>query len=180
LVEAYSTDRWLYNAIEAFIFFGTPHRGLIVDEIREMLANPNHPRLDLLGQIDSSNHFLDDELRRFKNVLKERKVVSFYERRQTRQLVRGQRTWLDVLLLKNDVAQWTRTGPYLELSSKEGSLLGLANDQEESIPVDEDHSRMVKFRSRDEPAYQSVLDQLQRIIPHAQGRVLHRHGKRVE
>jgi hypothetical protein len=80
-------DRPLYNAIEAFFFFGTPHTGLIVDEIRAMLKDPYHPKHSALSELDSANPFLGDQLRDFKNVLLKRPVISFYETKQTRQLV---------------------------------------------------------------------------------------------
>jgi hypothetical protein len=72
--------------MEAFLFFGTPHKGLLVNEIRKMLVDPKHPRHDLLGQLDSSNKFLGEQLGHFKNVLNERKVYSFYETKLTREL----------------------------------------------------------------------------------------------
>ncbi|KAF2635275.1 hypothetical protein P280DRAFT_412043 [Massarina eburnea CBS 473.64] len=159
-------DRAFYNAMDAFFFFGTPHKGLSVQEILDMLVDPNHPRVDLLGQIDSKNKFLGDQLRNFKNVLGDRKVTSFYETKLTRKLVK----------VSGDDGRWSRSGPYLELSSQENSLLGLNDALEKKISVDEDHSNMVKFKSRRVAAYRSLVDALKDVLPEAQERVLGRTG----
>jgi hypothetical protein len=64
----------------------------------------------------------------------------------------------------------------MHTSDKEGSLLGLSDAHEHKIPVDEDHSNMVKFKSRREAAYRSVVSALEDVIPGAQSRVLRRTG----
>ncbi|KAJ4286664.1 hypothetical protein N0V90_012916 [Kalmusia sp. IMI 367209] len=158
-------DRTLYNAVEGFFFFGTPHKGIIIDEIREMLNDPSHPRHDLLAEIESANKFLGDQLHTFKNVLRKRSVVSFYETQQTKSLV------------KSDDGRWTRSGPYIELSSREGSLLGLSDEDERKVAVNEDHSKMVKFDSGGNMTYRSLVRYLADILPASQGNVLQRNGR---
>jgi len=68
------------------LLFGTPHKGLVVANIQQMLAEENHPRNELLEQIDYHSHLLISQLADFKNLIEDRKVVSFYETIQTRQL----------------------------------------------------------------------------------------------
>lgn len=69
------------------LLFGIPHKGLVVDDIQKMMAGQgNHPRSELLGQIRSKSDLLANQLVDFKNLIRDRKVVSFYETQQTRQL----------------------------------------------------------------------------------------------
>ena len=69
------------------LLFGIPHRGLIVDDIQKMLAGDNgHPRRELLKQIKEKSDLLAAQLDDFRNLVRDRKVVSFYETQQTRQL----------------------------------------------------------------------------------------------
>lgn len=67
--------------------FAIPHKGLVVDDIQKMLEGQgNHPRNALLEQIRSKSDLLAFQLADFKNLIRDRKVVSFYETGQTRQL----------------------------------------------------------------------------------------------
>ena len=77
------------------LLFGIPHRGLVVNDIQKMLAGEDsHPRRGLLEQIRERSDLLASQLDNFRNIIQDRKVVSFYETRQTRQLqfVRGSET----------------------------------------------------------------------------------------
>lgn len=59
----------------------------MVDDIQKMLAGQdNHPRHALLEQIKSKSDLLAFQLADFKNLIRDRKVVSFYETGKTRQL----------------------------------------------------------------------------------------------
>jgi hypothetical protein len=69
------------------LLFGVPHKGLIVDDIQKMLEGQgSHPRSQLLQQIRSKSDVLAFHLADFKNLIRDRKIVSFYETGQTRQL----------------------------------------------------------------------------------------------
>jgi hypothetical protein len=67
------------------IFFGVPHKGLAVANIRRVLRG-EHPRKSLLDQISIKSQLLAEQLANFKNIIEDRKIVSFYERQQTRHL----------------------------------------------------------------------------------------------
>lgn len=59
-----------------------------MDDIQQMLAGDgHHPRGQLLQQISSESDLLIYQLADFKNLIRDRKVVSFYEMEQTRRLV---------------------------------------------------------------------------------------------
>lgn len=78
----------LYRATYGMILFAIPHKGLVMDDIQQMLGGDgHHPRETLLRQISSQSDVLIYQLADFKNLIRDRKVVSFYETKQTRQLV---------------------------------------------------------------------------------------------
>jgi hypothetical protein len=138
-VKAVQTDEQDHAAISALhratygmLFFGTPHRGLIIDDIKQMVAEGNitnsprsadqhglrrikvwarahkllqgsrdssllskasesataeqHPRMGLLQQIERESDLLKYQLVDFKNLIRDRKIVSFYETQQTKRL----------------------------------------------------------------------------------------------
>ena len=69
------------------LLFATPHKGLVLDDIKRMLAgNQSHPRNTLLQQINHKSDLLISQLADFKNLIRDRKIVSFYETEQTRKL----------------------------------------------------------------------------------------------
>lgn len=85
--DDHPTIATLYRATYGMLLFAVPHKGLVVDDIQKMLAGPdNHPRSALVQQIRSKSDLLTLQLVDFKNLIRDRKVVSFYETGQTRQL----------------------------------------------------------------------------------------------
>jgi len=77
----------LHRATYGMLLFAIPHKGLVVDDIQKMLGGQgSHPRNVLLEQIRSKSDLLAFQLADFKNLIRDRKVVSFYETGQTRQL----------------------------------------------------------------------------------------------
>jgi hypothetical protein len=77
----------LYQATYGMILFAIPHKGLVMDDIQQMLGgNKGYPRGQLLQQISSKSDLLIHQLADFRNLIRDRKVVSFYETEQTRRL----------------------------------------------------------------------------------------------
>ena len=77
----------LHKAAYGILFFGAPHKGLVIDDIQRMVAGKDqHPRIELLEQIKLKSDLLMYQLADFKNLIRDRKIVSFYERHQTRRL----------------------------------------------------------------------------------------------
>lgn len=67
------------------LLFAIPHKGLVVDDIQQMLAD-NNPKRALLKQITKKSDILASQLCDFKNLVRNRRIVSFYEMKQTRRL----------------------------------------------------------------------------------------------
>lgn len=78
----------LHRATYGMILFAIPHKGLVIDDIQQMLAkSENYSREHLLQQISRRSDVLAHQLADFKNLIRDRKVISFYETKQTKQLV---------------------------------------------------------------------------------------------
>ncbi|OBT52166.1 hypothetical protein VE04_08056, partial [Pseudogymnoascus sp. 24MN13] len=157
LVKAVQTDERdnatiaaLHKATYSILFFGAPHKGLVIDDIQRMVAGKDqHPRMELLEQIKLKSDLLMYQLADFKNLIRDRKIVSFYEGQQTRRLQ-----------LNRETNKWGRTGEYMTAVESGSALLELPDSTEIKIPVDADHSQIVKFDNRNAEAYKTAVGYL--------------------
>ena len=68
------------------LMFGTPQKGILLDDIQQMISkNGIHLRSGLFD-LNRTFDLLANQLVDFKDLIRDRKVMSFYERRQTRRL----------------------------------------------------------------------------------------------
>ncbi|KAF8242491.1 hypothetical protein K440DRAFT_616892 [Wilcoxina mikolae CBS 423.85] len=136
-------------ATQAIFFFGTPHRGLLLpDDILSAIDKDNHgERATLVESIgkDSVDRFLG-VARRF-----DFKIYSFYEQLKTRKLVKGAD------------GCFRRTGDYYVVVDSDSALLNL-DSVEKRIPVDADHSSMVKFGFKHLHPYTEVAKYLRNTL----------------
>ena len=86
----------LYYATYGIFFFAVPHKGIMIDDMLRMLGQDNHPRADLLAQINRSSDYLISQLADFKDLIQDWKIVTFFEMQQTRQLEQV-RTFVSIL-----------------------------------------------------------------------------------
>lgn len=79
----------LFMSTKAAIFFGTPHRGLVVDDLLAMIGEGS-TREDLIKSLEVGSQELKRELSRFIHALtvNKMKIVTFKEIGQTRRLVK--------------------------------------------------------------------------------------------
>ncbi|RDW85279.1 hypothetical protein BP6252_02869 [Coleophoma cylindrospora] len=151
----------LYKATYGILFFGTPHKGLVVDDIRRMIQDAErHPRQSLLEEISTKSDLLSYQLADFKNLIRDRKIVSFYEMQQTRRLEKNPET-----------QSWARTGSFMTAVEAGSALLELPDSMEIKCAVNADHSHMVKFDSRTSETYRQALGYLTEFQANA-GRVV--------
>ncbi|KUL81412.1 hypothetical protein ZTR_10224 [Talaromyces verruculosus] len=147
----------LHRATYSVIFFGIPHKGLVVEDIQQMLGGDGkHPREKLLQQTSSKSDLLTLQLADFKNLIRDRKVVSFYETEQTRRLV-----------LDRGSGRWKRTGAFITTVDADSALLQLPDHIEDKVPLHADHSMMVKFDTRNAAGYRTALDKLRQFAKDA-------------
>ena len=78
----------LHRATYGIIFFAVPQRGLDIEDMKQIMGQDEHPRTGLLYQIKTDSKELHHQLGDFKDILYDRKVVSFYETEQSRRLQR--------------------------------------------------------------------------------------------
>ncbi|GFP58624.1 kinesin light chain [Trichoderma asperellum] len=143
----------LHKATYGMLLFGIPHKGLLVNDIEKMLAGQDsHPRSALLQQIGGKSDLLENQLADFKNLVRDRKIVSFYETGQTRQLQ-----------FDSSSQRWERTGDFITKLDKDSALLQLPDVMEDKIPLNSDHSMMVKFSNRSDEGYASAMHKLQQF-----------------
>ncbi|KAJ5366092.1 hypothetical protein N7541_000033 [Penicillium brevicompactum] len=147
----------LHRATYGMILFAIPHKGLVMDDIQQMLAGDHsHPRGQLLQQISSKSDLLIHQLADFKNLIRDRRVVSFYETEQTRQLV-----------LDSESGRWKRTGDFVTTVGADSALLQLPDHVEDKVPLHADHSKVVKFDTRNAAGYRTALDKLRQFSKEA-------------
>ncbi|KAF2735267.1 hypothetical protein EJ04DRAFT_216254 [Polyplosphaeria fusca] len=157
----------LHRATYGMLLFGIPHKGLVVDDIEKMLAGEeSHPRDALLGQIRAKSDLLAVQLADFKNLIRDRKVVSFYETGQTRRLE-----------FEPASKCWKRTGDFITAVDTDSALLQLPDSIEDKVPIDADHSMMVKFDTRNHRGYSSARDKLTQFERDAPGVVAARFSR---
>ncbi|KAJ4114729.1 hypothetical protein NW768_011283 [Fusarium equiseti] len=143
----------LHRATYGMLLFGVPHKGLVVDDMQMMLnVKTNHPRSALIQEIGVKSDVLAYQLVDFKNLIRDRKVISFYETQQTRHLE-----------FNSNTKCWERTGPRVMVVNPDSALLHLPDSMEEKLPVDGDHYTIVKFDSKTSKTYTSVLEKLRQF-----------------
>lgn len=85
--DDHSTIKSLHRATYGMLLFAIPHKGLLIDDMQQLLAkHGDHPRQALLKQVEYKSDYLRDQLDDFKNLIEDRKIVSFVELRQTPRL----------------------------------------------------------------------------------------------
>ncbi|KAF3002783.1 hypothetical protein E8E15_001031, partial [Penicillium rubens] len=147
----------LHRATYGMVLFAIPHKGLVMDDIQQMLVgDKSHPRERLLQQISSKSDLLIHQLADFKNLIRDRKVVSFYETEQTRQLV-----------LDSESGRWKRTGDFVTTVGADSALLQLPDHVEDKVPLHADHSMVVKFDTRNAAGYRTAVDKLRQFLKDA-------------
>ncbi|CAN9415749.1 unnamed protein product [Alternaria alternata] len=149
----------LHRATYGMLLFAIPHKGIAVDGLKKMLGGQeDHSRVGLLEQIKKDSDILAQSLADFKNVVRDRKVVSFYETEQTRQVE-----------LNSESSRWDRTGEFQTVVDTESAILQLPDHLEEKIPLNADHSMIVKFNSPDDQGYTSAREKLRKFEKDAPG-----------
>ncbi|RDL35197.1 uncharacterized protein BP5553_07128 [Venustampulla echinocandica] len=148
----------LHRATYNMLLFRIPHKGLVVDDIQKMVAGQdNHPRSALLEQIISKSDLLAFQLVDFRNLIRDQKVVSFYEMVPTRQLQ----------FQDSESRRWRRAGDFVTAVDADSALLQLPDSMEDKIPLDADHSMIVKFDNKNNRGYTSARDKIRQFEQNA-------------
>ncbi|KAL7271005.1 hypothetical protein RUND412_006273 [Rhizina undulata] len=163
--EAFAGNSYLVAATCAVVFFGTPHRGISMEDVRKMLVDYDisNPRIGLLNEI-KDELILEPYLQGFMKLAEGFKVVSFYERLQTAEVA------------KNSENRYDRTGNYKSTVDTDSALLHLPKNLEDTIPVNSDHTNMVKFDHKRDTTYEDVVKRVLKFVETAPDHVNTRFG----
>ncbi|KAJ5366817.1 hypothetical protein N7541_000758 [Penicillium brevicompactum] len=160
----------LYKATYAIFFFGTPHRGMDIDHIAQMIdGDENHPQRRLLNQIKADSPWLAIQLNNLRNMIDDRKIVSFYENQQTKAPEPSP-----------DGTRYARTGKLTTEVTSDSALLQLTDQNETKIPAKGDHSTLVKFDANGHGTYLSVKHKLREFEKNARRCVAGRFGTQFD
>ncbi|KAI5793361.1 hypothetical protein FPQ18DRAFT_167883 [Pyronema domesticum] len=153
----------IYQATKGLLFFGTPHHGLPTEDILRMIDDKKHAeRADLVRSIGQGSEVLSEELRKFGYFAENYKIYSFYERQKTK----------SIAITDGNAA---RSGDYIIPVDTDSAILNLPGVNETPVPVDGDHSTMVKFDSQTNRIYRTVLSYIQQLTTSSNG--VAEHGK---
>ncbi|TGZ77075.1 hypothetical protein EX30DRAFT_212551 [Ascodesmis nigricans] len=143
----------LFNATRSFFFFGAPHQGIRTEEMEAMLTDVQGPHAKthiLLRQLREYSGFLKQQSEALGPVWEGRSVFSFYE------------SYLSPTVKKSEKGTWSRDGEMVHLVRRTSS--GLMIPEEVRIPVDANHSDIVKFAGSSDTTYMKVIFHLQDLI----------------
>ncbi|PCD23153.1 hypothetical protein AU210_014676 [Fusarium oxysporum f. sp. radicis-cucumerinum] len=152
-------DSDLSKASFGMLFFGVPNLGLRNDQLETFVrGQPNAALIhDLVVDSDSEpSTSLRRQAREFSEDCKCYYVVTFYECKHSP-------------LLKKQDGKLVKSGSYsLLVTEKSASSIGLvAVAEEDKVPLNTDHSGLVKYESRSQDDYTIVRERLRRLVDEA-------------
>ncbi|KAF8543181.1 hypothetical protein BDD12DRAFT_874965 [Trichophaea hybrida] len=139
----------ILDAMHSIIFFGTPHQGMRTYDLEEMVdaesGSYETSRHNLLRQLREGSEFLENQKEDLSYIWEEYKpkIISFYESVQTPTVKRS------------DLGSCGRDGKESEMVSRFSAQLFVPTERR--VPVEENHSNMVKFASAEDRTYRTVL-----------------------
>ncbi|KAI5842142.1 hypothetical protein DFP73DRAFT_480373, partial [Morchella snyderi] len=133
----------LFENTKATIFYATPYRELVVDDIISMTGDDS-TREDL---VKSLKHRSEGDLQRFKDCTLPYglKIINYKEIEPAQKLI------------KDENGEWVRKGGFCNVGAEEPTILHLPSSIEEMLAIDGDHSTLVKFQYKAQLSYTSVL-----------------------
>ncbi|KAF8540313.1 hypothetical protein BDD12DRAFT_33818 [Trichophaea hybrida] len=137
-----TAHRDIFDAVRGIFFFGTPHQGLNVGDLRELVAmqaqaeRDNYELPQLLDQLNNDSEFLVNQKDACISMWEQftGKICSFYETEKTKTVVSVGGTV-------------QRGGPKVQKVLRFSAVLGIG--QESSVPIISNHADMVKFANVD-------------------------------
>lgn len=162
-----------------------------IDHIAQMIdGDENHPQRRLLNQIKADSPWLAIQLNNLRNMIDDRKIVSFYENQQTKapEPVREDignmhhmSRWSNGFVHQSpDGTRYARTGKLTTEVTSDSALLQLTDQNETKIPAKGDHSTLVKFDANGHGTYLSVKHKLREFEKNARRCVAGRFGTQFD
>lgn len=153
-------DRDVSRSVHACFFLGVPHRGMNNEQLKYMVKG--QPNEALISDLGIGSHFLKTLEESFNKTfsLDHLRVFSIYETSlsatvRVRQLWHHHLYLLLTLIKRGSTGIWDRTGPMVEMVTKESALDWLVEDRRHiRIPRNVDHSTLAKFTSNADHDYE--------------------------
>ncbi|KAF8544651.1 hypothetical protein BDD12DRAFT_906355 [Trichophaea hybrida] len=139
----------ILDALHSIIFFGTPHQGMRTYDLEEMVdaesGGYETSRHNLLRQLREGSEFLENQKEDLSYIWEEYrpKIISFYETAPTPTVERS------------DSGSYGRDGKESEMVNRFSAQLYIPTEQR--VPVEENHTNMVKFASAEDRTYRTVV-----------------------
>ncbi|KAK8002146.1 hypothetical protein PG991_014368 [Apiospora marii] len=150
--EAFNQDDTVRRCTKSFLFFGLPYRRYQGPDFNLIPGLMEGGRGPILTRLEDG---VNREMRGFvdKIAVGEKKIVTYYERERTPQLV-----W------DKNAQRASASGKPISRVDPNDAVFGLQKSIEKTVPVNEDHSNMVKFNSRSNETYKDVCSALKEHI----------------
>ncbi|KAI1738435.1 hypothetical protein F4680DRAFT_449867 [Xylaria scruposa] len=147
------TDNPIVRSVQGAVFFGTPNYGMEQSHLMEMVKGQYNERL--VADLSPNSLYvqrLDDQFSGI-SFLQKSRLYWCYETKATPTLTR------------DSLGKWTKTGDESILVTRESATRGLCDGRSvlDIIPINENHSGMVKF-ARNSSDLTIIIHALERII----------------
>ncbi|KAF8535039.1 hypothetical protein BDD12DRAFT_754194, partial [Trichophaea hybrida] len=167
------THTHILDAMHSIMFFGTPHQGMRTYDLEEMVdaesGGYETSKHNLLRQLREGSGFLETQKEELSHIWDEwkPKIVSFYETAPT---LTVERVGLSLSLaqmnktnfLQSDSGHYRRDGKESEMVNRFSAQLFIPSEQR--VPVEENHTNMVKFASAEDRTYRTVVRYLKEWV----------------
>ncbi|KAI1418315.1 hypothetical protein F5Y13DRAFT_176432 [Hypoxylon sp. FL1857] len=155
LANRIECDDPILNAMKGAILFGVPNLGMEQSHLEAIVKG--QPNMQLVSDLSLDSAYLQQLDQQFSGIssLHDAKLYWCYETKKSPTVIRDSN------------GKWSRTGPEEILVTPESATRGLYREiiQSDSIiPINEDHSSIVKFFEND-PNYSIVAQKLAHILP---------------
>ncbi|KAE8453313.1 hypothetical protein EG329_011380 [Mollisiaceae sp. DMI_Dod_QoI] len=132
----------MIGLIRGVVFFGVPNRGMKVSHLFPMVED--QPNSHIVQLLSTDSDYLQSLDQQFSGIVTHRgiRILSIYETKRSATTV------------KTASGQWRRDGPLDLLVDKSSAIQQSSNDH---LPIDEDHSNLVKFGADDQDC-QAIVD----------------------
>lgn len=152
-------EKKILESVKGLVFFGVPHKGMRISHFLAMVAK--QPNKDLIDEaLSPESTLLPDLDKEFAKIAMgvNQNIRFVYETMESQLTEASLSSYLQIKLLifsqQTPDGIWVRSQTYEILVNKE-SAIPLGTPPDHTIPVNEDHSNMVKF-GEDDPVYHVI------------------------
>ncbi|EHK19922.1 uncharacterized protein TRIVIDRAFT_122435, partial [Trichoderma virens Gv29-8] len=161
--EGSEDDQAIFRSCYALMLFAVPNRGL--DNSNLMYMVRGQPNEDLVKDLKQSSRFLNMLGQRFNKyfTLDDSKIICIYETRMTPTI---------------QTASWERTGSKVMMVPFTSAIHAGPNEKVyDQIPIEADHSEIVKFSDISNPDYLMMESRIRELVAKAPGIIQERFAK---